>query len=62
MEPTNGQLEPAAEETGGLVTRDRHVFKVPAPKASLLGKCCVLSMHQITGFQHAKFDQHGICM
>jgi hypothetical protein len=44
MEPTNGQLEPAAEEQGGLVTRDRHVFKVPAPKSSLLGKCCVLSM------------------
>lgn len=32
---------PPAEEQGGLVTRERHVFKVPAPKSSLLGKRAV---------------------
>lgn len=38
MDPVNGQQEAADEEKGGLVTRERHVFKVPAPKSSLLGK------------------------
>jgi hypothetical protein len=38
MDPANGQQEGADEEKGGLVTRERHVFKVPAPKSSLLGK------------------------
>jgi hypothetical protein len=41
MEPANGQqqqqLPAAEEEQGGLVTRERHMFKVPAPKSSLLG-------------------------
>lgn len=32
---------PADGEQGGLVTRDRHVFKVPAPKTSLLGEQAV---------------------
>lgn len=38
MDPVNGQQEAADDEKGGLVTRERHVFKVPAPKSSLLGK------------------------
>lgn len=41
MEPPNGQVEASAEEQGGLVTRERHVFKVPAPKSSLLGEVWV---------------------
>lgn len=42
MEPPNGQVEASAEEQGGLVTRERHVFKVPAPKSSLLGEVWIL--------------------
>jgi pre-mRNA-splicing factor ATP-dependent RNA helicase DHX38/PRP16 len=32
-------LPPSSEEQGGLLTvpKERHVFKAPAPKASLLG-------------------------
>lgn len=38
MEASNGQPEAPDDGQGGLVTRERHVFKVPAPKTSLLGK------------------------
>lgn len=55
MEPTNGQLEPAVEEKGGLVTRERHVFKVPAPKSSLLGEAVLSMAMQLTGM-------HGLRM
>ncbi len=35
----NDTLPPSSEEQGGLLTvpKERHVFKAPAPKASLLG-------------------------
>lgn len=38
MEESNGQPGAPDDGQGGLVTRERHVFKVPAPKTSLLGE------------------------
>lgn len=49
MEPPNGQVEASAEEQGGLVTRERHVFKVPAPKSSLLGEVWVAGSCWLVG-------------
>ena len=50
MEPPNGQLEASGEEHGGLVTRERHVFKVPAPKSSLLGE---LGVQLVAGLSYS---------
>lgn len=56
MEPADGQQGPPAEEQGGLMTRECHVFKVPASKSSLLGKkhaVCWLSVCHIRTRLHA---------
>jgi hypothetical protein len=40
MQPPGGGggAQELEQEQGGLVTRERHVFKVPAPKSSVLGE------------------------